>query len=109
MTVAELLRMTRAELLDNRGLGPATLADVEATLARFNWRLRPKGASASNRPSASTNLIEALVLHGAISSLERKGFTREQLVRLMLVEAVRLADGDRVLLDTLVAVLKEYR
>jgi len=50
-----------------------------------------------------------LVLHGAISSLERKGFTREQLVRLMLVEAVRLADGDRVLLDTLVAVLKEYR
>jgi len=42
MTVAELLRMTRAELLDDRGLSPATLADVEATLARFNWRLRPK-------------------------------------------------------------------
>jgi hypothetical protein len=72
MTVAELLRMTRAELLDNRGLGPATLADLEATLARFNWQLRPKGASASNRASASANLIEALVLHGAISSLERK-------------------------------------
>ena len=81
MTVAELLRMTRAELLDNRGLGPATLGDVEATLARFNWQLRPNGASA-NRPSASTNLIEALVLHGAISSLQRKGFTRDQLTRL---------------------------
>jgi len=105
MTVAELLRMTRAELLDNRGLGPATLADVEATLARFNWQLGPKGASASNRASASTNLIEALVLHGAISSLERKGFTRDQLTRLLLVEVVRLSKGDRAMLDALVATL----
>jgi hypothetical protein len=108
MTVAKLLRMTRAELLDNRGLGPATLADVEATLARLNWQLRPKGASASNRPSASTNLIEALVLHGAISSLQRKGFTRDQLTRLLLVEVVRLSHGDRLLLDTLVSMLKEH-
>lgn len=107
MTVAELLRMTRAELLDNRGLGPATLGDVEATLARFNWRLRPNGASA-NRPSASTNLIEALVLHGAISSLQRKGFTRDQLTRLLLVEVVRLSHGDRLLLDTLVSMLKAH-
>ena len=105
MTVAELLRMTRAELLDNRGLGPATLADVEATLARFNWQLGPKGASASNRASASTNLIEALVLHGAISSLERKGFTRDQLTRLLLVEVVRLSKGDRAMLDALVVTL----
>lgn len=107
MTVAELLRMTRAELLDNRGLGPATLGDVEATLARFNWQLRPNGASA-NRPSASTNLIEALVLHGAISSLQRKGFTRDQLTRLLLVEVVRLSHGDRLLLDTLVSMLKAH-
>jgi hypothetical protein len=109
MTVAELLRMTRAELLDNRGLGPATLADVEATLARFNWQLRPKGASARNRASASTNLIQALVLHGTISSLERKGFTRDQLTRLLLVEVVRLSHGDRMLLDVLAATLKEHR
>lgn len=107
MTVAELLRMTRAELLDNRGLGPATLGDVEATLARFNWQLRPNGASA-NRPSASTNLIEALVLHGAISSLQRKGFNRDQLTRLLLVEVVRLSHGDRLLLDTLVSMLKAH-
>jgi len=86
----------------------ATLADVEATLARFNWQLRPKGASASNRPSASTNLIEALVLHGAISSLERKGFTRDQLTRLLFVEIVRLSHGDRLLLDILVSTLKEH-
>jgi hypothetical protein len=108
MTVAELLRMPRAELLDNRGLGPVTLADVEATLARFKWQLRPKGASASNRASASTNLMEALVLHGAISSLERRGFTRAQIVRLLLVEVVRLSHGDKVLLESLVASIKKY-
>ena len=43
MTVAELLRMTRAELLDNRGLGPATLADVEDDPRAFQFAARPQG------------------------------------------------------------------
>jgi len=52
--------------------------------------------------------MEALVLHGAISSLERRGFTRAQIVRLLLVEVVRLSHGDKVLLESLVASIKKY-